>query len=318
MNTLIRSEEQRSREPKQHQGSGFEWPTVAVAASIYAGFAVLTWQYHALPWWVVVPVGGYLIAWHGSLQHETVHGHPTRWAWVNELIVFPSLWLWIPYRRYRAMHLRHHVTNLTDPVDDPESFYLTPYAWARAGPLMRTILWIHNTSAGRLLLGPCCALVRLLVTDGQRLARGDTTVFAAWLLHGVACACVLTWVMWICQIALLDYLALFVYPGLSLTLLRSFLEHRASTEPGHQTVIVEASPVMSLLYLYNNLHALHHAAPSLPWYQLAGDYREHRAALLTYNDGYFYRGYGAVIARHLLHPKEPVAHPQWRESMVGR
>ena len=68
-----------------------EWPTLLVAAAIYAGFAALTWFYHALPWWLVFPAGAYVVAWHGSLQHEAVHGHPTHWPLLNELLVFPSL-----------------------------------------------------------------------------------------------------------------------------------------------------------------------------------------------------------------------------------
>ena len=72
------------------------------------------------------------------------------------------------------------------------------------------------------------------------------------------------------------YLLLFVYPGASLTLLRSYLEHRAHDEVDARTIIVEAGPVMSLLYLNNNLHAAHHDEPGLAWYRAAGRYRQHR------------------------------------------
>ncbi|MFQ5760261.1 MAG: fatty acid desaturase, partial [Acidiferrobacterales bacterium] len=130
---MIPIERQPPRESEHYQGRGFEWPTLVVAVLIYAGFAGLTWHYHALPWWLVLPLGAYLVGWHGSLQHEAVHGHPTRWPWVNELLAFPSLWLWMPYRVYRVAHLQHHATpSLTDPIDDPESYYLTPEEWARA------------------------------------------------------------------------------------------------------------------------------------------------------------------------------------------
>lgn len=74
----------------------FEWPTMVVTAAIYVGYGVLTLNYHNLPWWLVLPAGGFLLAWHGSLQHEVVHGHPTRWRWLNRALVFPSLWLWMP------------------------------------------------------------------------------------------------------------------------------------------------------------------------------------------------------------------------------
>ena len=79
----------------------------------------------------LLPLGGYVVCLHGSLQHEAVHGFPFRRRLWNSAIVFPSLWLWLPYTHYRETHLRHHRNDdLTFPVD-PESNYLTPEAWAR-------------------------------------------------------------------------------------------------------------------------------------------------------------------------------------------
>jgi fatty acid desaturase len=298
------------RESDRFQGRKLEWPTLIVAGSIYTGFAGLTWHYHALPWWVALPLGAYLVAWHGSLQHEAVHGHPTRWPWINELLAFPSLWLWMPYRVYRLSHLQHHATaSVTDPIDDPESYYLTPEAWERSGPFMRLVRRINNTSAGRLLVGPAIVVTLLIISEMRRVAGGDRSMILGWLLHIVSCGIVLFWVLSICQIALIDYLLLFVYPGISVTLLRSFVEHQANHELGQRTVIVESNPIMSLLYLYNNLHALHHSAPHLPWYQLPSRYHKQRTTVLTDNGDYRYRGYAAVITRYLLRAKEPVVHP---------
>ena len=53
-------------------------PTLALAFGIYLSFGLLTWFHHALPWWVVAPLGGYIVALHGSLQHEATHGYPSR------------------------------------------------------------------------------------------------------------------------------------------------------------------------------------------------------------------------------------------------
>jgi len=290
--------------------NGVEWPTVVVGVALYAGFAALTWHYHALPWWVVAPLGGYLVAWHGSLQHEAVHGHPTRWAAVNEAFVLPSLWLWLPYRLYRETHLAHHRTEaLTDPLADPESYYLTPEQWARRGRLSRALLVAQNTVLGRLAIGPPRVVAALFAGEARRLAGGDRSRLGAWGWHALGCSATLAWVIGVCGIGLLEYLALFVYPGIALTLLRSFLEHRADPDPAARTVIVEAGPVMSLLYLSNNLHALHHAEPRLTWYRLAARYRQERASLLTANRDYRYPGYGAIVRRYLLRPKEPVVHP---------
>ena len=287
-----------------------EWPTVAVGAAVYAGYALITVYYDSLPWWLVMPVAGYLLAWHGSLQHEVVHGHPTPWRWLNRLLVFPSLWLWMPLEVYADTHLRHHRDPvLTDPVEDPESYYFTPERWERTGRLRRALLVAHNTALGRLVLGPPVAIVRLLIVEITAMVQGDFRHLGAWLVHLPACAVVIVWVGVVCEIPLLEYSLLFSYPGISLTLLRSFAEHRARAVREQRTAVVESGPLMSLLYLNNNLHAAHHREPGLAWYRLPGYWRAQRNDLLAENGGYRFRGYAEILRRHLVTPKEPVVWP---------
>jgi MFS superfamily sulfate permease-like transporter len=52
-----------------------EWSTVVLAIVIYAGWLLLTYFHERLPIALLIPAGGWLIAWHGSLQHETIP-HP--------------------------------------------------------------------------------------------------------------------------------------------------------------------------------------------------------------------------------------------------
>lgn len=286
------------------------WPTLAVAAAIYSGFVLVTWFHDQLPWWVAVAAGAWLGAWHGSLQHEVVHGHPTAWRGVNHAIAMPSLLLWIPFGIYRKTHLRHHRNSrLTDPLQDPESYYVTPEAWARMAPPRRALLRFHNTLAGRLLLGPLRAVVRLYGEEIQRLYSGDMRHLRDWAWHLPMVALVLAWAWGICGMPLWQYLLGFVYAGTALTLLRSFLEHQAAPAVDERTAIVEAGPLMSLLFLNNNLHAVHHDRPRLPWHRLPEAYAARRAAYLARNGGYVYRGYGRIVLRYLLRPKEPPVHP---------
>lgn len=300
----------RHRERAPESRNSVEWPSLLVALTLYGGFLALTWFYHELPWWLILPLGGYLVAWHGSLQHEVVHGHPTAKTWINELLIFPSLWLWMPFRIYRQSHLRHHRnSSLTDPLSDPESFYLDAAAWARAGRPKRWLLTAQNTGLGRLLLGPPIVVARLFLEEGARLFRGDLGHLGAWLLHALSCALVVFWVVVVCDIPLPAYILLFVYPGLSLTLLRSFIEHQAAEAEGERTVIVESGPLLSLMFLNNNLHAVHHESPGLPWYRLPGVWRRRRVEILAGNGGYHFRGYRQVLLRYLLSAKEPVLHP---------
>ncbi len=281
-----------------------EWPTLAVAAAIYLAFFALTLNHQDLPWWLLVLAGGYVTAWHGSLQHEVVHGHPTPSPAINELLVFPSLWLWLPFRLYRQSHLKHHqIGVITDPLDDPESYYLTPAQWRSCGNLRRLFLIVNNTVSGRLLFGPVVCVKQVIAEECRRFLNGDFSNARAWVLHAVGCALVIGWAWGICGISALEYVLWFAYPGISLTLLRSFAEHQASIDHDDRTVMVKSGPLMSLLYLNNNLHAVHHAEPGVAWYRLPVRARERPTGR------YRIRGYGEIVARYLFKPKEPVEFP---------
>jgi fatty acid desaturase len=294
----------------RRRGAAVEWPTVALAAGLYFAFGLLTWHHHLLPWWAVLPLGGYLVCLHGSLQHEVVHGHPTRIAWVNEAFVFPSLWLWLPFRIYRESHLTHHRDEkLTCPMEDPESNYLSPETWERMGPAARLFRRAIGTVAGRLIMGPPFYVGRLAVNEIDRLAKGDRSHLIAWAIHIPGAAIVLAWAVGVCGIPVQEYILLYAYPGLALTVLRSYCEHRAVANVGERTAVVETGPLLSLMYLNNNLHAAHHAKASLAWYKLPALYRERRAEFLAANGGYVFPGYWHIVWRYLVVPKEPTPHP---------
>lgn len=290
-----------------------EWPTVGLAVVIYAGWAALTFFWQAIPPWLLVPAGGWIIAWHGSLQHEIIHGHPTRSRAVNTALGFPPLALWLPFQRYRMDHLRHHNdARLTDPLDDPESYYATAQAWQRLGPAGRALVRAQTTLAGRMLIGPAWSVCRFLVAEARRLAHGERGLHRIWLIHALGVAAVVAWLEAVCGMGLWRYLACFVYPGLALSLIRSFAEHRARFEVGHRTAIVEDAPVLGTLFLFNNLHAVHHRQPRMPWYAIPRWYRAHRAEVLAENGGLVYRGYAEVFRRYFLHPHDAPLHPYGR------
>src|SRR3546814_2210091 len=105
----------------------------------------------------------------------------------------------MPFRLYRETHLAHHNdAQLTDPLADPESYYLDARSWAAAGMPTRAFLHAHNTLAGRLLLGPARCLWLFYKGEIARLLRGDTRHAAAWALHAAGVALVLLWVIAVC------------------------------------------------------------------------------------------------------------------------
>lgn len=287
-----------------------EWPTVGLIVIDYGLLALLMWRYHDLPWFVVLPIAGYLVALHGSLQHEALHGHPTRSRLVNELLVLINPSFWFPYRRYRKLHLTHHNDeHLTDPTLDPESYYLLPDRWARLPAPMKQLYTANNTLGGRMLMGPAIASIRFWFSEARAMLAGDREVIQAWFVHIPACAVVVAYALWICAIPLWQYALFFAYPGVAMMLVRSFCEHQAAENEGERTIVVEASPFWALLFLNNNLHVAHHTRPRLAWYELPAYYRAERDSLIAKNNGYRMNGYGEIFRRYFLKPKEPVAHP---------
>ncbi|WP_428374676.1 fatty acid desaturase [Lichenicoccus sp.] len=295
-----------------------EWPTVALAAAIYGGWMLLTAMQAAVPWWLLLPAGAWLTAWHMSLQHEVLHGHPTASRRLNDLIGFVPLSLWLPYARYREDHLGHHRDgNLTDPVDDPESYYVTQAAFSRRGPLGRALLATCNTLAGRVLLGPARGIAGFLAREARALCRRPAATLRVWLPHLAAGLAITLWLHAACGMSLLRYVACFVYPGYALALVRSFAEHRAAEEHRHRTAIVENAPVLGLLFLHNNLHVVHHLRPALAWYCIPAFYRARRKQLVRMNGGLLYDGYADVVRRFLLRRHHDPAHPSPDAPAIG-
>jgi fatty acid desaturase len=222
--------------------------------------------------------GAWLVAWRSSLQHEIVHGHPTGSRAINTAIGILPLALWLPFERYRATHLTHHNdARLTDPLDDPESRYVT----AR----------------------------QFYIMEFTAMCRGDLRRVRAWSGHAIAVCAVLAWIVIVCDMSPWLYIAAFVVPGTSLMLVRSFCEHFAAHEITYRTAVVEGTGPLALLFLFNNLHAAHHEQPQLPWYRLPCWYRDNRARLLKQNGGLVYQSYGEIFRRNLLRPYHQVLHP---------
>ena len=92
-------------------------------------------------------------------------------------------------------------------------------------------------------------------------------------------------------------------------MIRTYLEHQAAEETEARTVIVERGGLFALLFLNNNLHAVHHERPSVPWYRLPAIYRAERRRYLARSGDYRYPSYWDVIRRYFFAPKEPVLWP---------
>lgn len=291
-----------------------EWPTVLVLIGFGLTYLAVVLFHSSIPWplqlLVLVPLGGLWM----SLGHELLHGHPTRWDWVNTAIGSIPLAFWIPFSRYKTLHVKHHLSDLTDPDDDPESFYVRPPVWQQAGRVRRSWFLVLRTLAGRLTLGVPRGIIRFWVREAK--ACRDPRIAVQWLVH-LALAGVFGW--WLFGVVGMNpwvYVFGFVLGGSACTQLRSFLEHCAVAS-GTRSAVVKAGPLMSFLFLNNNLHHTHHALPNLEWYRIPAQHRLLGSDELAEQGAGLYRGgYLEVVRLHLFtpfcqpdHPLSPGARP---------
>jgi fatty acid desaturase len=288
--------------------TGVEWPTLALVVVCYSVWAFATTWLATLSLPLAILVLTLAITLHSSLQHEVLHGHPFARRLVNEALVFLPLGLVYPYGRFRDLHLAHHRDeHLTDPYDDPETNFLDPAVWAGLSRLRRQLLIANNSLLGRMLIGPMLTVWCFTRGEIAAMAQGDHAVRRAWFLHGLGVVPVIAWV-WLAPVPGWAY-AVACYAGLSILKVRTFLEHRAHELARGRSVIVEDRGLLSLLFLNNNFHAVHHARPRVAWYRLPQVYAESRPDWLKRNEGYLYRSYAEVFRRHFFRPKDPVPHP---------
>jgi fatty acid desaturase len=231
--------------------------------------------------------------------------------WLRFAVVFPPIGLWFPFPLYRKSHRRHHRDeDLAIPGVDTESYYVRKEDWNRMNPVWRGLLMFNQTLLGRLAIGPLLRLRLLAIREFARARGGDRSHLPHWAIHAVAVALLFGFISGVCKFPWWQYVLLVAYPGMSLGLLRAFHEHRAAVDPRHRTASVESNFVFGMLFLYNNLHVVHHRKPAMPWYEIRRYYRENRADLLLANGEFVYSGYGAMARKFLLVPVFKPVHPQ--------
>ncbi|HZZ01944.1 fatty acid desaturase [Paraburkholderia sp.] len=288
-----------------------QWPTWLLIVTIYGGWFSVATHARALGLPLTIVLLALLGAWYMSLQHELLHGHPTRSPLFNALLGCAPLAVWFPYGVYRDSHLQHHDDpHLTLPERDPESYFVSQHVWQRAGFAIRALLTFRNTFAGRLLVGPAFAIAATGVNALDKIKRGDWRDVPMWLAHLAALAALTVWLQRACGIPAWVFIVGAGYGSLSLGSIRSFQEHRAAHAHEHRTVINEAGWFWRLLFLNNNYHAVHHDLPHVPWFALKGVYEERRAAYLARNGDFLVKGYKEWLATYALTAVSHAVHPE--------
>jgi fatty acid desaturase len=287
----------------------YDGPTWIVALVLYSAWAALIWFHETLTWWFVAPAGTYLVAWHFSLQHEAIHSFLSAPRWLRWAVVMPPLGLWLPFPLYYKAHRTHHQnTHLTEPGADTESFYVKQADWAKLSRLRRALLTANLTLAGRVVLGPILRLEKLVMRE---LSRGDLSHVPHWIVHFALVAALFWYISGAAGMPWWQYVLLIAWPAFGLGWVRSFAEHRYGHRPGERTAITESNLFWSVLFLYNNLHAVHHVFPKMPWWQIPEYWRANRAQVLAHNGKLYFAGYGEIARKWLLKPIFTPPHPRW-------
>ncbi|RON71406.1 fatty acid desaturase [Pseudomonas fluorescens] len=287
-----------------------EWPTWLLLIGVYGGwFAIVLnsdWLGRGLSTLLLIPL---LVLWL-SVQHELLHGHPTRWTLVNKVLGYAPFAVWYPYTLYRDSHLLHHRDeDLTVPGVDPESRYLNSAVWQGSSLFERSLHWLNKTVLGRFLIGAPLGLITLAMEQLQRLKNGERQTWLMWLTHGAFTLLMLGFIAHYSALPVWHYLLLVSVPALSVAMIRSYYEHRPHAQPEQRTVLNEAGWPWRWLFLNLNFHLVHHDLPRLAWYDLPQAYRMRREQWLARSGGFLVRGYGEFWRRNGVKPIDSPEHP---------
>lgn len=273
-----------------------EWRTLAVVAGVY-GLTVLTVvRYEVLTAWLAVPLLAVLGAWHLSMQHEVLHGHPFKSQFVNDALGGIPVTLWIPYLAFKKDHHEHHNSDLTNPELDNESYYVSQEQWDNAGPIRRVAWTANRTILFRMFVWTIVSTISYVTLVLKRAVRGEKGDRLAVVSHVVGVAVVL-YLVSLSAMPLWQFALGTLYGGRIFNAIRPFPEHKYQSGVETRTAMIMAGPFMSLLMLNNNLHIAHHDEPKIPWYRVSELAKRVNAVERAREAGVLYEGGYAEVFR---------------------
>ena len=273
-----------------------EWRTLAVVIAVY-GLTVLTvLRYDVLTPWLAVPMLAVLGAWHLSMQHEVLHGHPFKNQFINDAIGGIPVTLWIPYLAFKKDHHEHHLSDLTNPALDNESYYVSQEQWDKAGRIRRAAWTANRTILFRMFVWTIVSTITYVLSVLKRAVRGEKGDRLAVALHVVGLVFVV-YLVSLSSMPLWQFALGTTYGGRILNAIRPFPEHKYQSGVETRTAMIMAGRFMSLLMLNNNLHVAHHEEPWVPWYRYDGLMSRVKAVERAREAGVLYEGGYAEVFR---------------------
>lgn len=280
-----------------------EWRTVLVIIAVYGGTIATTLAHDWLGAVPTVLLLAWFGAWHLSMQHEIIHGHPFRSSRLNAILGSIPVTLWIPFLCFRRDHLEHHEADLTNPELDNESYYVSQETWDRSGRIRRAAYWANRTLLFRMFVWVVVSTVTYLSMVVRQAIAGTHGRRQALALHLVGLVPVIWFVTEVAGMPLWQFALGTMYGGRVLNALRPFPEHKYLEGSEERTAMIMAGPVLSLLMLNNNLHVAHHEEPWVPWYDFGALVTRVDAVERARRSGLLYEGgYLEVFRKYAVRP----------------
>jgi fatty acid desaturase len=231
-----------------------------------------------------------------------LHGHPFKNQFINDAIGGIPVTLWIPYLAFKKDHHEHHLSDLTNPALDNESYYVSQEQWDKAGRIRRAAWTANRTILFRMFVWTIVSTITYVLSVLKRAVRGEKGDRLAVALHVVGLVFVV-YLVSLSSMPLWQFALGTTYGGRILNAIRPFPEHKYQSGVETRTAMIMAGRFMSLLMLNNNLHVAHHDEPGVPWYRYDTLMQRVNAVQRARDAGVLYEGgYAEVFRRFSFTP----------------
>ena len=272
---MVNNEQDAQQIVIRHIG-GVAWPTLLLLATCVAVYAACIAYFLAEPtfsWWALAGVSFCTYAGYTPL-HDAVHGAVTGMSlerrWVNEWVGYVAgHFLGISFAAHRRSHLKHHrATN--DPSEDPDMVLSAGTA------LELAVVWLKGVPKEWLFAS---SFAHFTEAEKVTVRRERFAIVATRLIVLFACADL--------GVTLLTLIMGQMIGNAVLVTLFAWSVHHPHTERERMktTTVYQArtglDTAMTVIWGYQNYHAIHHLYPKVPFFRYRRLYGELEPYLLA-------------------------------------
>ena len=247
---------------------GFAWPTLALLATcvmVYLACIAYLLSEPAFSWWALAGVSFCTYAVYTPL-HDAVHGAVTGMSverrWINEWVGYTAgHFLGISFTAHRRSHLKHHrATN--DPTEDPDMVLSASNAAELA------VAWLKGVPKEWLF---AASFTPFTDAENVTVRREFVAIIVTRLIVLFACADL--------GVTLLTLILGQLVGNAVLVTLFAWSVHHPHTEQERMktTTVYQArtglDTLMTVIWGYQNYHAIHHLYPKVPFFRYRRLYR---------------------------------------------